>query len=191
MRILGLDVATTTGWAFYDPALPMAAIVSGSFRVQGKTPEEKAYDIASRMIRLFKEHKKPDFIVIEQPIRTAPVQKKAQKFMGQDTGAFQAQAGGLNAVISSNQLVGSIVGLIRGYGLSFEMVGSSSWRSNSFGFGTRKGWQRQDWKRHAKDRCAQMRIDVRNADEAEAVWIAFYGPKCQRYKLIENQVSAA
>ena len=190
MILLGLDIATTTGWAYFDPEKPISAILPGSFKTSGDSPEKKDWLHAGHLIRLFRERGRPDFVVIEQPLRMAPITRKSQSFMGQNE-EIRAQVGGLTAVISSNQLVGATVGLLRGYGIPFATVDSKVWRKNAYGFGTRKGWVSKDWKKHAKDQCAQMRIPVKNADQAEAVWIAFYGPKCQQYKWLLQQRSAA
>lgn len=190
MMILGLDIASKTGWALYDPKAPISAIRSGSFTVSGNTPEEKAASLAGHLIKLFKFNGVPQFAVIEQPIRTAPLAKKTQNLMGLKVAASVAPAG-LNAVILSNQLVGGAVALIRGYGIAWEMVSSSTWRKGAFGFGRKPGMDRAGWKRLAKERCQQLKIDVSNADEAEAVFIAMAGPNCQRFKMLQAKANAA
>ena len=69
--ILGLDIATTTGWAIYDTDKTPSAIVSGSFKLQGATPFERVRYMRSHLPRLIKEYR-PNFAAIEAPMEIAP-----------------------------------------------------------------------------------------------------------------------
>lgn len=189
MLILGLDPSQSTGWALYDTAASLSAIRAGTLRAVGDDYEHKSASLGQALMRLIKADK-PDFIVIERPLRTQPGGgKKKLKFMGEETDE-KASGSGMNAVISSNQMVGSIAGIIGAFNLPFETIDSQTWRGTAYGFGRRPGWERKDWKRHAREKCSQVKITVTNDDMAEAVWIAFAGKACQTCRMLEARAAA-
>ena len=103
----------------------------------------------------------------------------------------QAVGSGLNAVISSNQMVGACSAIIGAYGIPFECIAPVSWRAQFLGFGRRPGWQRKDWKKAVRERCQQLKITVTNDDMADAVGVAFAAKACQTLKLLEARRAAA
>ncbi|MER8956756.1 hypothetical protein NKH98_29530 [Mesorhizobium sp. M0833] len=62
-------------------------------------------------------------------------------------------------------------------------IPSSTWRKHFLGMGRSPGFDRAMWKRTAVERCRVLKIDVKNADAAEAVGIAMAGEACQRFKM--------
>ncbi|GHC79517.1 hypothetical protein [Limoniibacter endophyticus] len=190
MIILGLDAAQATGWAYYDTQASLSAIRAGTIKATGDDYEHKAATLGRGLVKLIKE-KRPDFVVIEMPIRTQPTkQKRSMKFMGEET-VEEAAGSGLNAVISSNQMVGAVSAIIGAYNLPFATIPSVSWRKQFLGFGTRRGWQRTDWKKAVRDRCSQLKIIVTNDDMADAVGVAFAGSQLQAAKMLEVERRAA
>lgn len=188
MIIMGMDVATRTGWSFYDTKAPLSSIRVGHIDCEGVDYENKAAFLGKAVMKLIKAER-PDFIVMERPIRTQPGKQVRKVKMIGDIQQVEVSGSGLNAVISSNQLVGSVSGIIGAYALPFETIASVSWRKSFLGFGTRSGWQRKDWKKAARDRCEQFKIKVKNDDQAEAVGIAFHGAGLQQAKLIEQRAA--
>ncbi|MBB3144908.1 Holliday junction resolvasome RuvABC endonuclease subunit [Phyllobacterium trifolii] len=188
--ILGLDIATRTGFAYYDDQASLAAIRVGHIQCEGEEFEEKAAFLGRALVRLIKADK-PDFIIIERPIRAQPGGggKRTMKFMGEEQ-QVEAKGSGLNAVISSNQLVGAASAIIGAYGIPFDTIASVSWRKAFLGFGTHKGWERKDWKKAARDRCTQLKIKVTNDDQGEAVGIAFAGSGHDRVKMMKIGAAA-
>lgn len=184
--ILGLDIATTTGWALYDPHKPVSAIRAGSFKCIGDSPEAKAYSLSGHLIKLIGDYGKPDFVCIEEPLRAIPQGKRSMKFMGEEQQVGGA-AGSAQMMVLANQLVGSAIGLIRGYGLPFETVTSATWRKAMYNGDRAKG--SAEWKRLARDKCRLLKIEVPNADAAEASFIAMFGPNCQRYKYLQAEAA--
>ncbi len=192
MIILGLDLSkTNSGWCYLD-AKDHKAARSGSFRSEGDW-ESAAWDFSGKLIKLFKNEGKPDFCVIEQPMRNVQqFKKKGTKLMP------ELESDGMTVNPKSslivNQITGAAVGVLRGYGIPFETITSGTWRKGFFVKGT-KGKNSADWKRLAKRQCELLGIDVRNADQAEAVGVAFAAPNCDRYRLIkhnlENKMEAA
>ena len=190
MLILGLDGAQNTGWALYDTAANLSAIRAGVIKTAGDDYEHKAASLGLGLVRLIKADR-PDFIVIEMPIRSQPAarQKRTVKFMGEDR-VEEVAGGGLNAVISSNQMVGALSAIVGAYQIPFETIAPVTWRKQFLGFGIRPGWQRKDWKKAVRERCGQLKIVVTNDDMADAVGIAFAGSSLQTFKMLQQQRAA-
>lgn len=183
MLLLGLDVSQRTGWCLYDPSRDLKDVRSGVLRATGDSYEAKAADLGRQLVGVIKQDR-PDFAAIEQPLRIQPGTKRKVKFMGEEADD-KSPGGGLNAVISSNQMVGSCSSILGAYQIQFETLSSSQWRKLAYGFGTKPGWGRPDWKRHAKQQAARVGLDVKSDDEAEAIWIAFAGAGTQQFKMLQ------
>lgn len=189
MLILGLDPAQNCGYALYENTANLSAIRPGVLRAIGDDYEHKAASLGFSLMKLIKADR-PDFIVIEMPIRSQPAkQVRKVKFMGEER-AEEASGSGLNAVISSNQMVGACAAIIGAYNIPFECIAPVSWRKQFLGFGTRPGWQRKDWKRAVRERCGQLKIIVTNDDMADAVGIAFAGSGSQTLKMLMQRRAA-
>jgi Holliday junction resolvasome RuvABC endonuclease subunit len=188
--ILGLDVAQRTGWALYDTDRSVSSIQAGVLKAEGESYEEKSARLARAFGMLLKQVR-PDLVAIEMPIRTQPAGKRTTKMMGEEE--VVTGGSGLNAVISSNQLVGSISGICGWKDLTFITIPTVTWRKAFLGFGTHKGWDRKDWKRAVRDQCARENIVVTNDDQADAVGIAIAAKGTDTFRMIqyERQRSAA
>ena len=192
MLILGLDGAQNTGWALYDTAANLSAIRAGVIKAHGDDYEHKAASLGLGLVRLIKADR-PDFIVIER----APRQQyggsagRRMKFMGEEV-ADEADGGGtgLQSILSTNQMTGGLSGIIGAYQIPFETVMPVTLRKQFLGFGTRPGWQRKDWKKAVRDRCAQLKITVTNDDMSDAVGISFAGASLQTFKMMQKQRAA-
>jgi hypothetical protein len=191
MRILGLDIATCTGFAWYEPGSPLSTIKTGLIKAVGDSVEDKYASIAlclkndvlrEKYIDDDGREKKrlclPDFVAIEQPMRNIVSFKKTKQTLA---GPVEEQTINPNALQLSG-LVGAVIGIVAAYGIPFETIPSSTWRKHFLGMGRSPGFDRAAWKRAAVERCRVFRIDVRNADAAEAVGIAMAGENCQRFK---------
>lgn len=123
-RILALDIATTTGWAFFDVDRHVSAIRNGVFKFgddikaddgrDGKTAMHKRRILRramhDRLVELYDEYR-PTAICLEQPLNYiksgAPKGKKLPIFKGDQTvNPKQDKGGGPNAstVLALNQL---------------------------------------------------------------------------------------
>jgi len=162
LRILGLDVATTTGYALYDPAAPVSAIKAGKFRCAGDNAEEKAASLVLFLHGLIGGMEVN--IVFEEPLRRALTYKTAK---GEGINSKPAmQLTGLSCAVAAFAALG---------GYKWRSVPINSWRRAFYGAGGHKGWTRADWKRAALARCQMLNIKVPNNDAAEAVGIAICG----------------
>lgn len=138
--ILGLDIASRTGWAYYDDKASLSAIRVGHIQCEGEEFEDKSAFLGKALVKLIKSDR-PDFVLIERPMRAQPIGgKRTVKFMGEEQ-TVEAKGSGINAVISSNQLVGAASAIIGAYNIPFETIASVSWRKAFLGFGTHKGWE--------------------------------------------------
>jgi len=70
MVILGLDVATCTGWALYEPGSSLSSIKTGLIKADGDNAKEKSASLAQQMVAKSKAGR-PDFVAIEQPMRSS------------------------------------------------------------------------------------------------------------------------
>jgi hypothetical protein len=193
--ILGLDIATTTGFCWFDPPrtddsadvrAALAAMRPGSFKVVGAEPEDKAADMAPHLIKLLKPTK-PDFIIIEAPARHV---QQHDKVITDMHGTRTIKTINPGTTILLNQLTGAAVTIARAFNIPFMTVSEETWRKEAYGFGRKKGWQRAHWKKHARQLCAAKGISVTNDDQAEACWIAFVGWRSQTYRLMQAQRAA-
>jgi Holliday junction resolvasome RuvABC endonuclease subunit len=178
MIILGLDIASVTGFAWYEPGSSLSSIKTGLIKATGENAEEKAASLAVQLVAMFKQGR-PDFVAIETPMRNVKsFTKKRQDFGGE----VEEQTINPNALQLSS-LAGAAVAIIAAYRIQWECIPSQTWRKVFLGAGRMPGRDRAGWKRAAIDRCRMLRIDVKNADAAEAVGIAYAGEHCQAFKM--------
>lgn len=188
MIILGLDQAQNCGYALYDTKAPLSAIRVGVIRAK-EEKSDKYEDMSARLgLELMKllKTERPDFVALEQPIRTMPggggKKKTKVKFMGEAQTVEKTVGGGMNAVISSNQMTGAAASIVGAFRIPFMTIAPVTWRKCFLGFGTRPGWERDDWKRAARERCSSLKIKVTNNDQSDAVGIVVGASCSQRVK---------
>lgn len=185
MLILGLDIATTTGFAWYEPGQPLSTIKTGLLKAQGENAEEKAASLGQQLVALMKPVR-PDFVSLEQPMRNVVTFKKKRQDFG---GEVEEQTINPNALQLSS-LAGAAVAIIAAYRIPWETIPSATWRKHFLGMGRAPGFDRATWKRAAVDRCRAFKIDVKSADAAEAVGIAMAGEACQRFRMLKLGAAA-
>lgn len=183
--ILGLDIATTTGFAWYEPGLSLSTIKTGLIKAEGDNAEEKAASLAQQLVAMFKTGR-PDFVAIEQPMRNVVSFKKKRQDFG---GEVEEQTINPNALQLSS-LAGAAVGIIAAYRIPWETIPSATWRKVFLGMGRSPGFDRAAWKRAAVDRCRAFKINVKNADAAEAVGISIAGAASQSFRLLQSRRAA-
>lgn len=170
MLILGLDVATTTGWA-YSSGRSAADIVSGSFKGSGPDQFHVAASLQDHLHKVIKANPKPDMCIMEKPLGASPNPTVLAKL---------------------NLYFGSLNAVCRGYGIRCLPVADSTWRNTMYGFGRKKGWSTADWKKHAKFHCTEvLKVDIGNADEGEAILLSQYGFYTQAFKKMVMDAEAA
>lgn len=202
MIILGLDPSQSTGWALYDTEAKLSAIRCGVLKISTEKGafEQNAGALGRALKDLVKSVGKPDFAAVEQAPRQPygsfkPKGRPATvRFMGEDMpaqGGDEAGGGnGLQSTLSTNQMAAALTSVLGCFNIPFETMTDGEWRKLAYGFGKRAGWARPDWKRHARQMCAQMKITATNDDMAEACWIAFAGASCPKFKLLQARSAA-
>ena len=183
MRILGLDIATVTGVAFYDTTEHVSKITAWSFRLKGDTDEQKASDMGVQTVGLIRKYK-PDFIAIESPLKNIVTHKRTKQTL---VGEVEDAAMNPASIILPNQLTGAVMAIIGAYRIPWHTVPSSTWRKCFLGFARKPGWSRKDWKRAVREQCDMLGIHVTNDDSADAVGTAFSAPSTQTYKLMMSR----
>jgi Holliday junction resolvasome RuvABC endonuclease subunit len=188
MIIIGLDVAQKTGWAVYNTERSISAIQAGVLKAEGDEFEDRSATLGRQFGLLLKQVGRPDLIAIETPLRTLPQGKRTTKMLGENE-TIVTSGGGVNAMISSNQLVGAIAALCGWKDLRRVCIPSATWRKAFLGFARHPGWERKDWKRAVREQCAREKIVVTNDDMADAVGIAIAAKNTPEFKQIAYELS--
>lgn len=187
MNLIGLDVAKQCGWAFHNTDRSISSIQAGVLKAQGESFEDRAATLGRQFGLLLKQTGRPALVAIETPLRMLPQGKRTAKMMGEEE--IVTGGGGANAMISSNQLVGAIIGLCGWKDIPFVMIPAATWRKAFLGFARQPGWERKDWKRAVREQCARERITVTNDDMADAVGIAIAAKNTPTFKQIQYEMS--
>lgn len=192
--VIGLDLATTTGWAVDDGVKPIA----GTFRLPAKPKapaldgederdQEAAHDAVrfaafSQWLRSFLSTHRPVLVAIEAPLLASPTRtfqedrvvdgravrvgvKKAAENPKTKLLSF-----GLRAI--ALQVCGSL-------GIPVTEVPIGTWRSAFFGKGESRAPKSaengREWqKKRAKAQAAMLGVQLKSDDAAEALGIAFW-----------------
>lgn len=185
MLILGLDVATVSGYAWYEPGSSLSSIKTGLIKAVGDNAEEKAASLATQMVAMFKTGH-PDFVAIEQPMRNIKSFRKTKTDLA---GVMDEATINPNA-LQLEGLVCAAVAIVAAYRIPWETIPSATWRKHFLGMGRSPGFDRAMWKRAAIERCRVLKIDVKSADAAEAVGVSIAGAGCQRFRMLGHGVAA-
>lgn len=183
--VLGLDVATVTGFAWYDTKASKSSVKTGLIKATGENAEEKAASLAIQLVAILKVER-PDFVAIEQPMRNIKSFRKTKT----DLAGVKDEATINPNALQLEGLVCAAVAIVSAYRISWETIPSATWRKVFLGMGRSPGFDRAAWKKAAIDRCRAFRIDVKSADAAEAVGIAIAGASTQTFRLMQARQAA-
>lgn len=209
MIIMGLDLATTSGWAVRDSEKHRSTILCGTFTVKEYDWEEK-YPVAGNLFyRLLKEHN-PHFVAIERPEHGVRQFKKKDDESKQRHETEKALAHlsavirrhGINSdeaqtalgvyhknpTINPNALqltgiAGAVTAICMMLNIPFGTIAATSWRPIYYGKGVKPG-EKEDWKDLAIQSCEREKIKLpktkaEQGDAAEAVGVCTCWSKCQ------------
>jgi Holliday junction resolvasome RuvABC endonuclease subunit len=182
--VMGLDLATTSGWAVRDSARHRSSIRCGTFSVKEYDWEEKYPVAANLFYRLVKEHA-PDFVAIERPEHG--VRQFRKKGKADLTGEEQVVSTINPAALQLTGIAGAITAICMMMRIPFGTVAAVSWRPVFFGKGV-KPQGKQDWKDLAIEYCERESIQLprtkaEQRDAAEAVGICSCWHKCDVPKI--------
>lgn len=179
MIVMGLDLATRSGWAVRDSNKHRSSIQCGTFSVKEYEWEEKYAVAANLFYRLVKEHK-PDFVAIERPEHGVRQFKKKGK--PDLTGEEQIVSTINPAALQLTGIAGSIIGMCMMMKIPYGTIAATSWRPIYYGKGVKPA-EGKNWKDLAIETCQREGINLpptkdQQKDAAEAVGVCTCWHKC-------------
>lgn len=193
MIILGLDIATVSGFCVWDTSKDLSSAHVWSHRLKGETHEVKAAELGPIISKTLKKHN-PDLVAIEAPLKNIiQHQKTTQTLIGEQTSMAMNPA----SVILPNQLVGAAMGIVGAFdealaktgGQPWQIIPELTWRKAFLGYARKKGMTRKDYKRAAREVCDEKGVTVTNDDQADAVGVTFAARHSDRFRLLERQAA--
>jgi hypothetical protein len=190
MRLGGLDIATTTGFACADgEVITASSFRSGAKRAFDLARGEVDYDHEGIVAREFRDHLRAwlvsneiEALGIEQPLTPnltikKPVVNFQSDFAGQAITYETKGATTYGTIYRLYILHGQAVELAKRLNIKPYVVHQATWRKAFFGdMRPPKGCTDKSkwWKEQAKMQCHRLGIEVKNADAAESVGVAFW-----------------
>ncbi|WP_245448000.1 hypothetical protein [Neorhizobium sp. T6_25] len=177
--ILGLDLATNSGWAVRYSWRNAAAIKCGTFNVaENDSGEEVSWETkyaltSTQVYKLIIEHK-PDFVAIEEPEHRVTQFNKKKK--NPVTGAIEESSTINPNALQLSGISGAAIGVCMMMGVACGTIPSRSWHSKYHGKGV-KPEPKEDWKDVAIRSCEREHVPLpptkkAQRDAAEAVCIS-------------------
>ncbi len=186
MIVMGLDLATRSGWSVRDSERHRSSIRCGTFSVAennagDKLEWEAKYPVAANLFyRLVKEYQ-PDFVAIERPEHGVRQFKKKGK--ADLTGKEEVVSTINPAALQLTGIFGAVAAVCQMRGIPFGTIAAVSWRPVYFGKGV-KPPEGKDWKDLAieyaqRENIALPSTKAEQRDAAEAIGICTCWVQCQ------------
>lgn len=179
MKIMGLDLATRSGWAVRDSDKHRSSILCGTFSVKDYDWEEKYAIAANLFYRLIKDHA-PDFVAIERPEHGVRQFKKKGKV---DLTGKEETVSTINpAALQLTGIAGACIAICQIRGIPYGTIAATSWRPVYFGKGIKPA-EGQDWKDLAIQYAQREQITLPSTkaeqrDAAEAIGVCTCWHNC-------------
>lgn len=180
MIVMGLDIASQSGWAVRDSERHRSSIQCGVFSVKEYEWEAK-YAIAGNLFYRLAKHHKPHFVAIERPEHGVRQFRKKGKADLAGDGEMVATIN--PAALQLTGIAGAIISICMMMRIPYGTIPANSWRPVYFGKGV-KPPEGQDWKDLAIAACEREGIALPNTkaekkDAAEAVGVCTCWAKCE------------
>lgn len=179
MIVMGLDLATRSGWAVRDSNKHRSSIICGTFTVKGYEWEEKYAIAANCFYRLVKEHR-PDFVAIERPEHGVRQfnKKKKNPITGQEETVSTINP----AALQLTGIAGACIAICQIRGIPYGTIAATSWRPVYFNKGV-KPPEGKDWKDLAieaaqREGIALPSTKAEQRDAAEAIGVCSCWHNC-------------
>lgn len=187
MIILGLDQnSKRCGVAIWDTACRLETILAFSLAIAGDTSTEKVDSFHRQFVDAVRKHK-PDYAAFEEPLPNIP---DYEVEVTDIAGSYAKRAVNAKSSLVLNRIAGSAQSILMGFRVPYESVSPETWRKSFLGYGRKKGFKKQQYKKAAKDQCRTERIAISNEDEAEAAGIAFWcGRASQKLKMMQARAA--
>ncbi|ENN86045.1 hypothetical protein RHSP_82932 [Rhizobium freirei PRF 81] len=185
MIVMGLDLATRSGWSVRNSEKHRSSIVCGTFSVAennhgDKLLWESKYPVAANLFyRLVKEYQ-PDFVAIERPEHGVRQFKKKGKA---DLTGNEEMVSTINpAALQLTGIFGAVAGICQIKNIPFGTIAAVSWRPVYFGKGVKPA-PGKDWKDLAieyaqRENIALPPTKAEQRDAAEAIGICTCWHNC-------------
>lgn len=195
MRVVGLDVSTSTGMAFVTPGSDPAGWRALAMQTEGESIWAGIDDYEFALRDLLAAEK-PDFAVIERPIEVV-VDHGAARAVPPAPGKPQKRMINATTTITLSALAGNTMAVLNSLGIPYGMIAVATWHATYFGKGVKPdgdffspvlgaepppAWTR-DWKDlailHAERQGVALPAQKKaKRDAAEAVGIACSWQAC-------------
>lgn len=203
-RIMGLDLANNSGWAFRDSNTHRSAMECGVISVSEYDWEAKYGVFATQFVRLLQQYR-PDFVAIERP------EHGVRQFARQgrpDLTGDAPQAMTINpAALQLSGIAGAAIAVLTVSRIAWGTIAANSWRPVYFG----RGWKppleqtrdrktgqmrdgKPDWKQAAIDAAVRDEItlpstkkDQRDAAEAVAICTCWHKADVPEIKWMQDK----
>lgn len=181
MKVVGLDIAKSTGVAFVRPGTDpkgwrCLALQSEEDDVWS-TVDELGEDIRSLII-----DERPDFAVLERPLGVI-VDHGASKARTafDDTSGSRKRMINATTTITLSALAGNVIGVLNALEIPFGVIAIATWRAGYFGPGVKPA--DGDWKALSVRQAERIGVALPKQkkaaqDAADAVGIACSWPRC-------------
>lgn len=187
--LLGLDIASTTGWSTYQP-LGLGKpprIRCGSWKCAGDDFDTKAEALSDHLYRFLRDQRREGTIfayaAIEEPLRLIPG-GRGRKAGGLFASAPDGQAASNpHTLLVLHALAGSACAILRQFHIPKRIVAPATWRKSFIGVTrapptvARKDgskWLKAQVREAADLLGSRYGFDVRNNDASDAVGIVFW-----------------
>lgn len=162
--LLGIDPATTTGWALWTPH----EIIAGSITASGRTHGAKAASLSRELAAVCKG-RDITMAAIEAPL---PPNLSKKVFVNDLAGPRMEKKGitQYKTILFAYGVRMCFLATLHSLGIVTFEVNARAWRTSFFGKGV-KGRDRDEWKRMAREYADRLGCQVANDDAAEAVGI--------------------
>lgn len=190
MNLLGLDIATTTGWAIWNGSETLCGILKPNEKRPGhlkRSEVDPAYEgrvaagFADALKQIIIKHR-VDRIGIEQPLRSDIRNKKAvvdqnTRFAGGAVTFEDAGGTSFGTMFRLYSLQSAALVLAARYDIPVLWANQTSWRKLFVGMGRApKGIKNgKSWmKERARERCEELGVEVSLLDAAEACGVLWW-----------------
>lgn len=171
MMILGLDVASVTGWALVDDSKSSWPTRCGTIKTPKGLPALQRAEVLYAAVSQLVDIERPQVAAIEAPLQNVPKPRGKLGFLGEVD-----KQGGSQTLVLLNVLACAAWLALRNNDITvLPPVEPRTWRKAILGSGTApKGMDSKHMKRLGMTRAKALGIVVHNLDEADAVGIAHW-----------------
>ncbi|MHC5308156.1 hypothetical protein [Bartonella sp. LJL80] len=183
-QLLALDIATTTGFAFFDTDNPPSSIRSGTMRAEGKTVAEKAASLALSLDFLLRTTK-PDMVALSEPLPLARFITKTEATLAGPMETAMLPPALLHGPVMS----GAVIAVLTTFNIPFITIAAATYRKHVLGFARKSGFAKADWQKALADKLREQRIPLKNIAAAPALAMALAASRDQRIRMLTEAVA--